>query len=71
MYKNEYFNFIKYYLPPKFILSKIDAYGLSIFQNYTDFYKDLILQIESNNYLIVDSDKYCLVYEKKLKKFSF
>jgi hypothetical protein len=64
IYKDEYFNFIKYYLPDKFILSKIDAYGPSIFPNYTDFYKDLIFQIESNNYLIIDSDKYWLVYEK-------
>lgn len=64
MYKDEYFNFIKYYLPDKFILSKIDAYGPSIFPNYTDFYKDLIFQIESNNYLIIDSDKYWSVYEK-------
>jgi hypothetical protein len=64
MYKDEYFNFIKYYLPPKFILSKIDAYGPSIFPKYNEFYKDLIYQIESNNYLIIDSNKYWLVYEK-------
>jgi len=67
IYKDEYFNFIKYYLPDKFIFSKIDpyAYGPIIFPNYTDFYKDLIFQIESNNYLIIDSNKYWLVYKKK------
>jgi hypothetical protein len=46
LYKDEYFNFIKYYLPHKFILSKIDVYAPSIFPKYNEFYKDIIYQIE-------------------------
>jgi len=63
-HKDDFFNFLKYYLPSKFIVSKLNAYGSEVFPDYNDFHQDFINQLNNFGYKIIDEDTHWYMYEK-------